>query len=99
VLALAYHAAVAQLIDNDKRAQQKARAIASDIFLYNKAKIEAALVADTLFDDDELSALITEGRDLFRSSVTPEMFKKNFYDRAIVDRVVKPMSALKTKIW
>jgi hypothetical protein len=96
---LAYDAAVAQLIDNDKRAQQKARAIASDVFLYNKAKIEAALIADTFFDDDELAALVTEGRDLFRSSVTPEMFKKNFYDRAIVDRVVKPMSALKTKIW
>lgn len=97
--ALAYDAAVAQLIDNDKRAQQKARAIASDVYLYNKAKIEQAIVADTFFDDDELSGLITEGRDLFRSTVTPEMFKKNYYDRAIVDRVIKPMGGLKSKIW
>jgi hypothetical protein len=96
---LAYDGAVAQIIDNDKRAQQKARAIASDIFLYNKAKIEEAIVSDTFFDDDDLSALITEGRDLFRSAVTPEMFKKNYYDRAIVDRVIKPMGALKSKIW
>jgi hypothetical protein len=87
------------LIDNEKRAQQKARAIASDIYLYNKAKIEEALQHDTFFDDPDLSELITEGRDLFRSGVTPEMFKKNFYDRAIVDRVIKPMAALKSGIW
>jgi hypothetical protein len=90
---------VAQLIDNEKRAQQKARAIASDIYLYNKAKIEQSLVSDTFFEDQQLSELITEGRDLFRSAVTPEMFKRNLYDRAIVDRVIKPMAALKTKIW
>ena len=42
---------------------------------------------------------ITEGRDLFRSRVTPELFRKNFFDRAIVDRVIKPMAALKTPIW
>ncbi|MBX7079171.1 MAG: hypothetical protein K1X88_08310 [Nannocystaceae bacterium] len=88
-----------QLIDNDKRAQQKARAIASDIYLYNKQKIEEALVNDTFFDDPDLSDLITEGRDLFRSSVTPELFKRNYYDRAIVDRVIKPMAALKSPIW
>jgi hypothetical protein len=88
-----------QLIDNEKRAQQKARAIASDIYLYNKQRIEEALLADTFFDDPELSDLITEGRDLFRAAVTPELFKRNFYDRAIVDRVVKPMAALKSPIW
>jgi len=88
-----------QLIDNDRRAQQKARAIASDIYLYNKAKIEESLQNDTFFDVQELSEIITEGRDLFRAAVTPEMFKKNFYDRAIVDRVIKPMAGLRTPIW
>ncbi len=92
-------AAMAAIIDNEKRAQQKARAIASDIYLYNKAKIEEALKKDAFFDDPELSELITEGRDLFRSGVTPEMFKQNFYDRAIVDRVIKPMAALDSPIW
>lgn len=88
---------MAALIDNDKRAQQKARAIASDIYLYNKARIEKALENDSFFE--ELSEFITEGRDLFRSSVTPELFKKNYYDRAIVDRVLKPMAAVKSSIW
>ncbi len=88
-----------QLIDNEKRAQQKARAIASDIYLYNKQKIEESLMSDTFFDDPGLSELITEGRDLFRAAVTPECFRRNFYDRAIVDRVIKPMAALKSPIW
>ncbi|MFY0538396.1 hypothetical protein [Nannocystis pusilla] len=37
-------------IDNDARAQQLARAIASDIQLYNKQKIEEALINDNFFD-------------------------------------------------
>ena len=86
-----------QIIDSEARAQQLARAIASDIQLYNKQKIEEGLREDSFFE--VLSEEITEGRDLFRSRVTPELFKKNFYDRAIVDRVVKPMGALKTPIW
>ena len=88
---------MAQLIDNEKRALQKARAIASDIYLYNKAKIEEALKNDSFFED--LSEFITEGRDLFRASVTPELFKKNLYDRAIVDRVIKPMAGVDSPIW
>ncbi|MEM7157749.1 MAG: hypothetical protein AAF799_33215 [Myxococcota bacterium] len=88
---------MAAIIEDEKRAQRKARAIASDIYLYNKAKIEEALQKDSFFED--MSEFITEGRDLFRSSVSPALFKKNFYDRAIVDRVIKPMAALKSSIW
>ena len=84
-------------IDNDARAQQLARAIASDIQLYNKQKIEEALINDNFFE--ALAEEITEGRDLFRGRVTPELVRRNYYDRAIVDRVVKPMASLKTPIW
>lgn len=86
-----------QIIDNEVRAQQLARAIASDIQLYNKAKIEDGLQNDTFFE--LLSEEITEGRDLFRSRVTPELFRRNFFDRAIVDRVIKPSAHLESKIW
>jgi hypothetical protein len=86
-----------QLIDNEPRAQQLARAIASDILLYNKPKIEEGLMKDTFFE--ELTEEITEGRDLFRSRVTPELFRRNLYDRAIVDRVIRPMAGLKSPIW
>ena len=86
-----------QIIDNDQRAQQLARAIASDIQLYNKAKIESGLTGDQFFE--VLSEEITEGRDLFRSRVTPELFKRNYYDRAIVDRVIKPLGHQDLSIW
>jgi len=86
-----------QIIDNETRAQQLARAIASDIQLYNKQRIEEGLMEDTFFE--VLTEEITEGRDLFRSRVTPELFRRNFYDRAIVDRVIRPMAGLKTPIW
>lgn len=86
-----------QIIDNEARAMQLARAIASDIQLYNKAKIEQGLKDDNFFE--VLGEEITEGRDLFRSRVTPELFRRNFFDRAIVDRVIKTMSNLDTNIW
>ncbi len=89
--------AKSQIIDNEVRAQQLARAIASDIQLYNKGKIENGLATDTFFE--QLSEEITEGRDLYRSRVTPELFKRNFFDRAIIDRVIKPNAHVASKIW
>jgi hypothetical protein len=86
-----------QIIDNEQRAQQLSRAIASDIQLYNKAKIEQGLKDDRFFE--VLGEEITEGRDLFRSRVTPELFRMNFFDRAIVDRVIKPLAHLESPIW
>jgi hypothetical protein len=86
-----------QIIDSETRAQQLSRAIASDIQLYNKQKIEEGIKNDTFFE--VLADEITEGRDLFRSRVTPELFKRNFYDRAIVDRVIKPTAHLESPIW
>jgi hypothetical protein len=86
-----------QIIDTEARAQQLARAIASDIQLYNKAKIEKGLADDSFFE--LLGEEITEGRDLFRSRVTQELFRRNFFDRAIVDRVIKTMSNLESDIW
>jgi hypothetical protein len=86
-----------QIIDNEARAQQLSRAIASDIQLYNKANIEEGLKNDKFFE--LLAEEITEGRNLFRSRVTPELFRKNYFDRAIVDRVIKPQGHLDSSIW
>lgn len=86
-----------QIIDSETRAQQLARAIASDIQLYNRDKIEAGLRDDNFFA--ALADEITEGRDLFRSRVTPELFRRNFFDRAIIDRVLRPMAQIELPIW
>ena len=88
---------MANVIDNPKRARQLARAIASDLTLYHEAKILDGITNDTLFDvmKDE----IEEGRELFKSRVTPQIFDQNIYDRALVDVLVKSKGHVKSKIW
>lgn len=85
------------LIDKADRARQLARAIASDLTLYHEAKILEGIEKDSLFDvmRDE----IEEGRKLFRSRVTPEVFELGIYDRALVDVMLKSKGHVKSKIW
>ncbi len=80
------------------KAMRLARAIASDISLYNEAKILKGIETDTLFDaiKDELE----EGREHFRTKVSAEIFEKtNFFDRAVNDVILKPKGHIKSKIW
>ncbi|MBK6687259.1 MAG: hypothetical protein IPG45_22505 [Deltaproteobacteria bacterium] len=75
-----------------------ARAIASDISLYNEEKIVQGIQQDNLFDvlKDELD----EGMNLYRSRVSPQLFEStNFYNRAVVDVIVKSKGHVKSKIW
>ena len=85
------------LIDKPERARQLARAIASDLTLYNEAKIVQGIQNDSLFDvmKDE----IEEGRALYKSRVTPEIFGLQLYDRALVDVMLKSKGHIKSKIW
>jgi hypothetical protein len=85
------------LIEKPERARQLARAIASDLTLYHEGKILEGLVRDTLFDvmKDE----IEEGRALYKSRVTPEIYALNIYDRALVDVMLKSKAHVKSKIW
>jgi hypothetical protein len=88
---------MATLIDNPQRARQLARAIASDLTLYHEAKILDGISNDTLFD--VMREEIEEGRALFKSRVTTEIYGQNIYDRAIVDVLIKSKGHLKSKIW
>jgi hypothetical protein len=85
------------LIDKPERARQLARAIASDLTLYHDAKILTGIERDTLFDvmRDE----IEEGRALFKSRVTPEIYALNQYERALVDVMLKSKGHIKSRIW
>ncbi|MCC7381687.1 MAG: hypothetical protein IT384_07635 [Deltaproteobacteria bacterium] len=86
------------LIDTPEAATRLARAIASDIALYNEDKIIEGIENDTLFD--VLASEINDGLSLYRSRVTPELFNSsNFYYRAIVDVLVKGKGHIKSKIW
>ena len=85
------------LIDKADRARQLARAIASDLTLYHEKEIIDGIENDNIFD--VMGDHIEEGRTLFRSRVTPEVYSLNIYDRAIVDVMIKSKGHVKSKIW
>jgi hypothetical protein len=86
------------LITTPEAATRLARAIASDLSLYNEEKIIEGIENDTLFD--VLKDEIDEGRELYKSRVAPDLYaKSNYYDRAIVDIIIKKKGHIKSKIW
>ncbi len=88
---------VRQPIDKPQRARQLARAIASDLSLYHEDKIVEGIENDSLFDT--MADEIEEGRELFQSRVTEEVYQLNLYDRAIIDVLIKSKGHIKSKIW
>jgi hypothetical protein len=85
------------LIDTEEAARRLARAIASDLSLYNEEKIVRGIEGDTLFE--ELQEEIEEGRALYKSRVSPDLYQRNFYDRALVDILVRSKGHIKSDIW
>ena len=84
--------------ETPEAALRLAPAIASDISLYNEEKIVSGIENDNLFDvlEDELD----EGRELYRKRVAPEIISSsNFFERAVVDIIVKSKAHIKSKIW
>jgi hypothetical protein len=66
--------------------------------MYNEAKLVQGIQSDNLFQlmKDE----IEEGRQHFRSRVTPEIATTNLFERALVDILLKQRGQnIKSKIW
>jgi len=85
-------------IETPELASRLARAIASDISLYNEEKITDGIVNDNLFT--AIKDEIGEGRELYLSRVKPELAKvSNHYDRALVDVILRAKGHIKSKIW
>jgi hypothetical protein len=88
----------APLIETPEAANRLARAICSDVALYNEDKVVQGLQQDTFFD--VMSELLEEGRELYRSRVSPQLYSRtNFYERAIVDVIIHRKGHIRTKIW
>ncbi len=85
------------LIETEEAARRLARAIASDLSLYNEEKIVEGITQDRLFE--KLADEIEEGRALFKSRVAPDLYAKNFYDRAIIDILVRSKGHIKSPLW
>jgi hypothetical protein len=85
------------LIETDEAARRLARAIASDLSLYNEDKIVAGIQNDNLFES--LAEEIEEGRALYKRRVSPELYPRNYYDRALVDILIKAKGHIRSKLW
>ena len=85
------------LIENPDQARRLARAILSDVAIYNKEKLEEGIRNDTVFDilKDELE----EGRQHFASRVAPHLAASNIYDLAVVDVFIKRAGKIESTIW
>jgi hypothetical protein len=85
------------LIESEKDARRLARAIASDLSLYNEDKIVDGIKNDNLFQ--AIAEEIEEGRAHYKSRVSPALYEKNFFDRALVDILVRSKSHIASKVW
>jgi hypothetical protein len=85
------------LIETEEAARRLARAIASDLSLYNEEKILQGIQSDNLFDT--LSEEVEEGRALYKSRVSPDLYQRNFYDRALIDILIKSKGHVRSKLW
>jgi hypothetical protein len=84
--------------EEKSKAIRLARAIASDISLYNEEKINKGIEEDNLFE--VLHEDLEEGRELYRSRVSDELYRTtNFFERAIVDIIVRSRGHIRSKVW
>ncbi len=85
------------LIDNPDQAKRLARAILSDVAMYNKEKVEAGIKNDTIFD--LLTEELEEGRQHFLSRVSTVVDPEVIYGTAIVDVLIKRAGKIESSIW
>jgi len=89
---------MARLVENPDLAFRLARAIVSDIALYNPEKVVEGIKNDSIFAlmTDELD----EGRQHFFSRVSPDLAnREHVYERAIVDVMIKQAGKIESSIW
>ena len=85
-------------ITDPQRAERLARAVLSDVMLYNVERVRAGIEADDLFD--RLRPELDEARTFFERRVDPELAaKSNAFDRAIVDVLIFRSARVRSQIW
>lgn len=85
------------LIENPEHAKRLARAIISDVAIYNREKVEQGIKNDSIFDLLEVE--LDEGRQHFISRVSSEVAASNIFDLAIVDVLIKRAGKIDSPIW
>jgi hypothetical protein len=89
---------MARMVENPDLAFRLARAIVSDIALYNQDKVSEGIKSDSIFE--LMSEELEEGREHFFTRVSPEMQDRDhLYERAIVDVMIKQAGKIESQIW
>jgi hypothetical protein len=84
-------------IDNPDLAKRLARAILSDVAMYNPEKVENGIKNDNIFE--VLKEELEEGRQHFFSRVSPDVNPDAIYDIAVVDVLIKRAGKIESSIW
>jgi len=89
---------MARLVDDPELAFRLARAIVSDIALYNAEKVSEGVKNDNIFD--LLSDELQEGREHFFERTSDAITGRDkIFDRAIVDVMIKQAGKIESSIW
>ena len=89
---------MAKLVDNPDLAFRLARAIVSDIAIYNQDKVKEGIKNDNIFE--LMAEELAEGLEHFYTRVTPELTERDhLYERAIVDVMIKQAGKIESSIW
>lgn len=85
------------IITSKEQAARLARAIVSDVAIYNQEKVEKGIKNDNIFEI--LSEEIEEGRQHFYSRVAPELNPERIFDLTLVDILIKRAGKIESTIW
>lgn len=85
------------IITSKEQAARLARAIISDVAIYNQEKVEKGIKNDNIFEI--LSEEIEEGRQHFYSRVAPELNPEHMFDLTLVDILIKRAGKIESTIW
>jgi len=89
---------MSKLVDNPELAFRLARAIVSDIALYNQDKVKEGIKNDNIFE--LLAEELGEGREHFYARVSPDLGnREHLFDRAVVDVMIKQAGRIESSIW
>lgn len=89
---------MARRVEDPELAFRLARAIVSDIALYNPDKVSEGIKNDNIFE--LLAEELQEGREHFAERVSEQLEKRDqLFDRAIVDVMIKQAGKIESSIW
>jgi len=89
---------MARVVDNPDLAFRLARAIVSDIALYNPKKVQEGIKNDNIFE--LMAEELDEGLEHFRERVSSSIPNRDhLYERAIVDVMILQAGKIESPIW